>query len=70
MACILSIMLSNVDSPTGHMEKFLRALHTIFHQCASKKDFCNLTKSKIFALPFCGHRWVENQMCVTLLRMY
>ncbi len=54
-----------------YMEKFLRALHTIFHNVpARREDFCNLTKSKIFALPFCGHRWVENQMCVTLLRMY
>ncbi|XP_028973959.2 uncharacterized protein LOC114830660 isoform X1 [Esox lucius] len=44
-----------------HMEKFLRALHTIFHNVpARREDFYNFTKSKIFALPFCGHRWVEN----------
>lgn len=44
-----------------HMEKFLRALHTIFHNVPTRReDFCNLTKSKIFALPFCGHCWVEN----------
>ncbi|XP_063740389.1 uncharacterized protein LOC134883765 [Eleginops maclovinus] len=44
-----------------HMEKFLRALHTIFHNVpARREDFCNLTKSKTFALPFCGHRWIEN----------
>lgn len=44
-----------------HMEKFLRALHTIFHNVpVRREDFCNLTKSKIFALPFCGHGWVKN----------
>lgn len=43
------------------IEKFLRALHTIFHNVpARREDFCNLAKSKVFALPFCGHRWVEN----------
>ncbi|XP_041949319.1 uncharacterized protein LOC121709785 [Alosa sapidissima] len=44
-----------------HMEKVLRALHTIFLNVpARREDFSNLTQSNTFALPFCGHRWVEN----------
>jgi len=27
---------------------------------ARREDFCNHTKSKIFALPFCGHLRIEN----------
>jgi len=43
------------------MEKFLRPLHTIFNNMpARREDFCNHTKSKIFALPFCGHLRIEN----------
>ena len=50
-----------------HMEKFLRALHTIFPNVpARREDFCNLTKSKTFALPCCGHRWIENLPVVCL----
>lgn len=43
------------------VEKVLRALHTIFLNVpARREDFCKLTQSNTFALPFCGHRWVEN----------
>ncbi len=60
VACILSIMLSMWIHRLAYGE-VPRALHTIFHNVpARREDFCNLTKSKIFALPFCGHRWVEN----------
>lgn len=44
-----------------HLEKGLRALHTVFHNVpARREDFCTLTKTSVFPLPFCGHRWVEN----------
>lgn len=43
------------------VEKVLRALHTIFHNSpARREDFCTLTKTSVFPLPFCGHRWIEN----------
>ncbi|XP_056451964.1 uncharacterized protein LOC130387051 isoform X3 [Gadus chalcogrammus] len=43
------------------MEKILRALHTIFLNVpARREDFIAVTKSSTFALPFCGHQWVEN----------
>jgi len=43
------------------MEKLLRALHYLFHETpARREDFTKLTKSSIFPLPFCGHRWIEN----------
>ena len=43
------------------MGKVLRALHMLFHNVpARREDFCDITKSDLFPLPFCGHRWVEN----------
>lgn len=44
-----------------HMEKILRALHFLFLNVpARREDFINVTGSSTFALPFCGHRWIEN----------
>ncbi|KAJ8356420.1 hypothetical protein SKAU_G00192140 [Synaphobranchus kaupii] len=44
-----------------HLEKVLRALHTIFHNVPARRaDFCTLTKTSVVPLPFCGHRWIEN----------
>ena len=43
------------------MEKLLRALHYLFRNVpARREDYVSLTKSSIFPLPFCGHRWIEN----------
>nr|XP_020447106.1 uncharacterized protein LOC109955353 [Monopterus albus] len=43
------------------MEKFLRAMHTVFHNSpARREDFCTLNKIFVFPLAFCGHRWIEN----------
>lgn len=44
-----------------HMDKLLRALHTLFHNVpARREDFTTITKANIFPLAFCGHRWLEN----------
>ncbi len=64
VACILSIMLSNVDSPTGEAYgEVPKSSAYNFPQCASKDDFCNLTKSKIFALPFWSLLGREPNVC-------
>lgn len=43
------------------LDKVLQALHTVFHNTpARREDFTTLTKSSVFPLPFCGHRWIEN----------
>lgn len=43
------------------LEKVLKALHTVFHNTpARREDFSTLTKTSVFPLPFCGHRWIEN----------
>lgn len=43
------------------IEKFLRALHFLFHNVpARREDYTNTTGSTCFPLSFCGHRWVEN----------
>lgn len=34
---------------------------TVFHNTpARREDFSTLTKTSVFPLPFCGHRWIEN----------
>ncbi|XP_050974815.1 uncharacterized protein LOC127170690 isoform X1 [Labeo rohita] len=44
------------------VEKLLRAMHTLFHNVpARREDYTAVTKSIIFPLSFCGHRWLENQ---------
>ena len=36
-------------------------MHTLFHNVpASREDYSAVTKSTIFPLPFCGHRWIVN----------
>lgn len=43
------------------LDKLLRAMHTLFHNVpARREDYSAVTKSNVFPLPFCGHRWVEN----------
>ncbi|KAL3063671.1 hypothetical protein OYC64_000077 [Pagothenia borchgrevinki] len=43
------------------LDKLLRAMHTLFHNVpARREDYSTVTKSTVFPLSFCGHRWVEN----------
>ncbi|XP_030196026.1 uncharacterized protein LOC115548177 isoform X2 [Gadus morhua] len=43
------------------LEKVLRGMHYLFHNTPARRDdFIALTKSSVFPLPFCGHRWIEN----------
>ncbi|XP_033469102.1 uncharacterized protein LOC117248273 [Epinephelus lanceolatus] len=43
------------------VEKVLRAMHFLFHNTPARRDdFIAVTKSSVFPLPFCGHRWIEN----------
>ncbi|XP_077085755.1 uncharacterized protein LOC143737776 isoform X2 [Siphateles boraxobius] len=44
------------------VEKLLRSMHTLFHNVpARREDYTAMTKSTVFPLSFCGHRWLENQ---------
>ena len=46
---------------TWQLDKLLRAMHTLFHNVPRRReDYSAVTKSTIFPLPFCGHRWIEN----------
>ena len=43
------------------LDKLLRAMHTLFHNTpARREDYITVTKSSVFPLSFCAHRWVEN----------
>ncbi|KAL6491477.1 hypothetical protein MHYP_G00018220 [Metynnis hypsauchen] len=47
------------------IEKVLRALHSLFNCApARREDFSSATKSSVFPLPFCGHRWLENLLAI------
>ena len=40
---------------------FLRALHNVFDNVpARRQGYTDVTKSAVFPLPFCNHRWLEN----------
>ncbi|KAM6967769.1 uncharacterized protein FYW47_006504 isoform 1-T1 [Aplochiton taeniatus] len=43
------------------LDKLLKAMHTLFHNVpARREDYSAVTKSIVFPLSFCGHRWIEN----------
>ncbi|KAF4097454.1 hypothetical protein G5714_021462 [Onychostoma macrolepis] len=43
------------------VEKLLRSMHTLFNNVpARREDYVTVTKSSVFPLSFCGHRWLEN----------
>ncbi|XP_063761275.1 uncharacterized protein LOC134878988 isoform X2 [Eleginops maclovinus] len=43
------------------LDKLLRAMHTLFNNVpARREDYVTVTKSSVFPLSFCAHRWVEN----------
>ncbi|KAJ8353515.1 hypothetical protein SKAU_G00210820 [Synaphobranchus kaupii] len=43
------------------LDKLLKAKHTLFHNVpARREDYSAVTKSTVFPLSFCGHRWIEN----------
>ena len=40
----------------------LKARHNLFDRFpANRKDYQNIIGSKVFPLPFCGHRWIEDK---------
>ncbi|XP_063766766.1 uncharacterized protein LOC134882763 isoform X2 [Eleginops maclovinus] len=43
------------------LDKLLRAMHILFNNVpARREDYVTVTKSSVFPLSFCAHRWVEN----------
>lgn len=43
------------------IEEVVHALHYLFHKAPTRgEDYRHVTKSSIFPLLFCGHRWLEN----------
>lgn len=43
------------------MDKLLKSIHTLFHNVpARREDYVTVTRSNVFPLPFCAHRWVDN----------
>lgn len=63
-SCRLHTLHNTVKSGFSiwQVEKLLRAMHTLFHNVpARREDYTAVTKSSVFPLSFCGHRWLENQ---------
>ena len=44
------------------IDSVLKALHNLFDESpAEREDYIKVTGSEMFALPFCGHRWIEDK---------
>ena len=51
---------------TWKLDQVLRSMHFLFDDApARREDFCKVTESSIFPIPFCGHRWVENEKVIS-----
>ena len=47
------------------MDKILSAIYKTFDQSPSRRaDYENVTKSSVYPLKFCSHRWAENKIVV------
>ncbi|KAJ8404749.1 hypothetical protein AAFF_G00336120 [Aldrovandia affinis] len=43
------------------LDRLLKAMHTLFNNVpARRENYMQVTKSSVFPLSFCAHRWVEN----------
>lgn len=53
---------SGMNKTNWGLDTLLRSLHNLFHESPAKReDYTKITKSDIFPLPFCGHRWIEDK---------
>ena len=44
------------------IDSILKALHNLFDKSPAKReDFSKTTKTDVFPLQFCGHRWLEDK---------
>ena len=44
------------------IDSVLKALHNLFDESPAKReDYIKVTGSEMFALQFCGHRWIEDR---------
>ena len=45
------------------IDSILKALHNLFDKSLAKReDFSKTTKTDVFPLQFCGHRWLEDEV--------
>ena len=50
--------------------KLLKALFKILDESPARRDtYTKVTESEDFPLPYCGHRWCENENCVKQAEM-
>ena len=53
---------SSVIKTDWGIDLVLKALHNLFDESPAKReDYIKVTGSKMFALPFCHHRWIEDK---------
>ena len=53
---------SGMQKTKWGIDGVLKAMHKMFDESPAKReDYQNITGSKGFPLPFCGHRWIENK---------
>ena len=61
MLCIGAFRSGVIKTKWG-IDPVLKALHNLFDESPAKReDYIKVTGSEMFALPFCGHRWIEDK---------
>ena len=53
---------SGLQKTIWGIDGVLKAMHNLLDESpAEREDYQNITGSKVFPLPFCGHRWIEDK---------
>ena len=52
---------SSVQKTKWGIDGLLKARHNLFDESSAKRDYHNITGSKVFPLPFFGHKWIEDK---------
>ena len=56
---------NGIKSSGWEIGKILKAVFKLLDESPARRDiFRNVTESEVFPLPYCGHRWCENECCL------
>ena len=56
---------NRIKSSGWEIGKILKAVFKLLDESPARRDiFRNVTESEVFPLPYCGHRWCENECCL------
>ena len=57
--------MKTCDKSVWKIGKVLKAMEGVLHDSPARRDnYEKVTETNIFPLPYCGHRWCENENCL------